>query len=85
MEPRNLPSGMPTLFPEAEGNTAQGARREPCGDPARSQTLGMPGSHLHRSWEVSTVPEGNCSGGAGKDLCSPAVDAVEKSDEIGAG
>ena len=40
----------------------------------------MPGSHLHRSWEVSTVPEGSHSGGAGKGNRNPAIDAVEKSD-----
>lgn len=40
----------------------------------------MPGSHLHRSWEISTVPDGSRSGGAGKGNRNPAIDAVEKSD-----
>ena len=40
----------------------------------------MPGSHLHRSWEVSAVPDGITSGGAGKGNRNPAIDAVEKSD-----
>ncbi|MFW2454523.1 group II intron reverse transcriptase/maturase [Methyloversatilis discipulorum] len=40
----------------------------------------MPGSHLRRSWEISTVPEGSQSGGAGKGNRNPAIDAVEKSD-----
>lgn len=40
----------------------------------------MPGSYLHRSWEVSTVPDGRKSGGAGKGNRTPVIDAVEKSD-----
>ena len=41
----------------------------------------MSGSHLHRSWEVSSVPEGDsASGGAGKGNHNPAIHADEKSD-----
>ena len=40
----------------------------------------MPGSYLHRSWEVSSVPDGALSGGAGKGNRNSAIDADEKSD-----
>jgi len=40
----------------------------------------MSGSCLHRSWEVSTVPDGALLGGAGKGNRNPAIDTVEKSD-----
>jgi hypothetical protein len=40
---------MPALLSEAEGNMAQDANRKFCVDPARSETLRMPGSFLHRS------------------------------------
>ena len=64
----------------SEGNTQQGVTREPCSDPARSETLSMSGSYLHRSWEVSSVPDGALSGGAEKGNRNPAIHAVEKSD-----
>ena len=80
MEPRNYKSGMPTPYPLVEGNTQQGATREPRCDPARSETLSMSGSCLHRSWEVSSVPDGVLSGGAEKGNRNSAVYAVEKSD-----
>ena len=35
---------------------------------------------LHRSWDISSVPDGALSGGAGKGNRNPAIDAVEKSD-----
>jgi len=40
----------------------------------------MPGSCLHRSWEVSSVSDGILSGGAGKGNRNPAINADEKSD-----
>ena len=40
----------------------------------------MPGSYLSRSWEVSSVPDGTSSGGAGKGNRNPAIHADEKSD-----
>src|SRR5437879_12073018 len=55
IEPRNQESGMPTLLFEAEGNTEHGANRKSCHDPARSETLNMSGSLLHRSWEISSA------------------------------
>ena len=64
----------------AEGNTQQGATRESCCDPARSETLSMSGSYLHRSWEVSSVPDGIMSGGAEKGNRNSAIYAGEKSD-----
>lgn len=80
MEPRNFKFRMPTSFPKAEGEMQQGAKREPCCDPARSKTLGMPGSCLHGSWEISSVPDGAVSGGAGKGNRNPAIYVDEKSD-----
>jgi len=40
----------------------------------------MPGSYLHRSWEISSVPDGTPSGGAGKGNHNPAIHVDEKSD-----
>jgi len=40
----------------------------------------MSGSYLHRSWEISSVPDGAMSGGAGKGNHTPAAYADEKSD-----
>jgi len=80
-EPRNPESGMPTLLSEAEGNMLQGANRQSCDDPARSETLRTSGSFLHGSWEVSSVPVPYEAGGAGKvKYHNPAIDADEKSD-----
>ena len=72
---------MPMLLCEAEGNTGHGVTRQPCPDPARSQTLCTPGSLLHGSWEISPVPDAYVSGGAGKAKSrNPVVHAGEKSD-----
>ena len=81
IEPRNQESGMPTLLSEAEGDMGHGVRRQSCSDPARSKTLSMPGSFLHRSWEVSSAPDEALSGGARKAKSQNlAIDADEKSD-----
>ena len=72
--------GMPMPWLWTEGNTRQDATRESCRDPARSETLSMLGSCLHRSWEVSSVPDGVLSGGVGKGNRNPAIYADEKSD-----
>ena len=81
IEPRNQESGVPTLLSEAEGDMGHGVNRRSCSDPARSKTLSMPGSLLHRSWEVSSAPDRASSGGARK-VNNPnlAIDAAEKSD-----
>ena len=72
---------MPTPLCDAEGNMTQDANRKPRVDPARSETLRMSGSFLHRSWEISSVPEPQGAGGAGKASSrNPAVHADEKSD-----
>ncbi len=47
---------MPTLLSEAEGNMEHGVNRKSCFDPARSETLCTPGSLLHGSWDISSVP-----------------------------
>lgn len=57
-----------------------GVNRKPDDSPTRSETLSMPGSYLNRSWEVSSVPDGVLSGGAGKGNRNPAIYADEKSD-----
>ena len=40
----------------------------------------MSGSYLHRSWEISSVPDEELSGGAGKGNRNPVIHADEKSD-----
>ena len=56
--------------------------RQPCSDPAQSETLRMSGSDLHGSWEISSAPEAKLgTGGAGKAKSrNPVVHAGEKSD-----
>ena len=55
--------------------------REPWPDPARSKTLSMLGSDLHGSWEISSVPEAQASGGTGKAQShNPVAHGGEKSD-----
>jgi len=72
---------MPTPLSEAEGNMTQDANRKPCVGPARSETLRMSGSFLHRSWEISPAPQSQGLGGAGKATSRyPAIHADEKSD-----
>ncbi len=66
IEPRNQEFGMPTEFHFSEGNTVHGVRCESCDDPARSETLSMSGSFLHRNWEISSVSGAVCPEGAGK-------------------
>jgi transposase len=69
------------LLSEAEGNMTQDANRKLCVDPARSETLCMSGSFLHRSWEISSVPGPQGTGGKGKaESRNPVVYADEKSD-----
>jgi len=70
---------MPTLYRQAEGYTDAGANRKSADDPVRSKTLSMPGSLLHRTWEVSSAP-GQDRVGRGRQSRNPAVDADEKSD-----
>jgi RNA-directed DNA polymerase len=58
-----------------------GRYRKSWDDPARSETLSMPGSHLSRSWEISSVPAGNdAAGGTGKGNRNPVANVGEKSD-----
>ena len=72
---------MPTEFHFSEGNTVHGVRCEPCDDPARSETLRMSGSLLHRNWEISSASGAVCPDGAGKATSrKPAVYVDEKSD-----
>jgi len=67
------------LYRQAEGYTAAGVNRKFADDPARSETLSMPGSLLHRTWEVSSAP-GQDRVGQGRQRRNPAIDADEKSD-----
>ncbi len=81
IEPRNQEFGMPTTLPILEGTMGHGVNRKSCSDPARSKTLRMLGSDLHRSWEVSAAPGAVAPGGAGKvNDRNPVFNAVEKSD-----
>lgn len=81
IEPRNQESGMPTPLSEAEGDMDHGANRKSCSDPARSQTLSMSGSLLHRSWEISSATSATRTVGAGKaNRRNPVTHADEKSD-----
>lgn len=80
IEPRNHEIGMPTQSIDAEGNTGYGANRQSYFDPARSETLCMLGSNLHRSWEISTAPTEQSGRGREGGSHNAAIDAVEKSD-----
>lgn len=81
IEPRNQEIGMPMLLSEAEGNTEHDVNRKSCSDPTQSKTLSTPGSFLHGSWEISSVPEPRGAGGTGKAKSrNPVVHAGEKSD-----
>ena len=81
IEPRNPKSGTSTPLSDAEGKMNQGDNCESWGSPARSETLHTPGSLLHRSWEISTVPGATTLGNLGKARChNPEQPTVEKSD-----
>jgi RNA-directed DNA polymerase len=81
IEPRNQQFGMPTELRITEGNTMHDENRKPCIDPTRSETLRMPGSFLHRNWEISSVSGAGCPDGVGKvNDHNPAIYAGEKSD-----
>jgi hypothetical protein len=81
IEPRNQEIGMPTELTDPEGNTGYGANRKSYPAPARSKTLSMLGSDLHRSWEISAVPGEILPGGVGKVKDrNPAIYAAKKSD-----
>ena len=65
-----------------EGHTQHDTNRKTCCDPARSEKLSMLGSELHASWEISSVPEPQGTGGTGKAQShNPVAHADEKSDE----
>ena len=66
IEPRNQSIGMPMTLLCRQGNMGHDVNRKTCPDPARSETLSMLGSDLHGSWEISSVPEAQATGGTGK-------------------
>lgn len=81
IEPRNHSIGHAHDVAMSEGNTEHDVNRKTCSDPARSETLSMSGSELHGSWEISSVPEAQESGGTGKAQSrNPVAYAGEKSD-----
>jgi RNA-directed DNA polymerase len=81
IEPRNHQFGMPTELRITEGNTMHDDNRKPCLDPARSETLSMPGSLLHRSWDISSASGAVCPDVTGQVNDRNAVTyAGEKSD-----
>ena len=49
-------SGVPTPSVQAEGNTVDGAMREPSADPARSKNLSMHGTSMHENREIPVSP-----------------------------
>ena len=75
-------SGVPTLFPEAEGNTEAGVKGKFAADPAQSKTLCMRGNSSRGNREVPLVPAGD--GAAGRPEKVPSrttgMDASGKSD-----
>jgi len=83
IEPRNQKFGTPTLLSEAEGKMSQGVTCESWGSSARSETLHTSGNFLHRSWEISAVPDGTTSGDPGKAKSrTPGESTGEKSDAL---
>ena len=75
-------SGTPTLLSEAEGNTWDGAIREPYQGPAPSETLRTCGNSAHGNREIPQVPPENGKGGrTGKaNSHTPVMHACGKSD-----
>ncbi len=72
-------SGTPTLLSYAEGETEDGAYREPSEGPTRSKTLRMRRNPSHGNWEVSSEP--GLPGMSGKaKRRKPDITADEKSD-----
>lgn len=55
IEPRNQNSKMPTPLGEAEGNTVHRVSASDASVLRGQQTPCMPGSLLHRSWEISSI------------------------------
>ena len=81
IEPRNQEIGIPMLLSEAESDTGHDVNRKSCSDPARSKTLSTPGSFLHGSPEISSVPEPRGADGTGRAKSrNPVVHAGEKLD-----
>jgi len=82
IEPRNQPTGAPTLLTEAEGNMEHDATRKSCSGPTRSETLCTPGSFSNESSEISSVstPQGWVDGAGKGNPRNPAIYAGEKSD-----
>lgn len=58
IEPRNHESRTPTPLGEAEGNTVHRVIASDESVLRGRQTSCMPGSLLHRSWEISSMPRG---------------------------
>ena len=71
IEPRNQQHRGADAVGEAEGHTAGGVKREPSGDPARSENQGMCGSSMRENRE-SPSPPGPWSG-AGRSGKAEAV------------
>jgi RNA-directed DNA polymerase len=72
-------SGTPTLLSYAEGETEDGAYREPSEGPTRSKTLCTRRNPSHGNWEVSSVPGVPGMSGKAKRR-KPDIAADEKSD-----
>ncbi len=71
IEPRNQGSGVPTSLTEAEGNIADGAKREPSADPARSKNLCMHGISMRENREIPRSPAAMIRGWAARGRPRP--------------
>lgn len=81
IELRNQTIGTAHGVAMPEGHAEHDVNRKTCFDPAQSETLSMLGSDLHGSWEISSVPEPQGTGGTGKAQSrNPVAYADEKSD-----
>jgi RNA-directed DNA polymerase len=79
IEPRNHLSDTPTLLGEAEGDAMSHAIASATSVSRGQETPSMPGSLLHRSWEISSVPAS--AGGMEKaEGHNAIIDVEEKSD-----
>ena len=61
--------GVPTLFPEGEGHTANSVQRELFTDAAESETLSMRGNSMHGNRETLEAPPPQGVGRSEKALC----------------
>jgi hypothetical protein len=76
--------GVPTLYGEGEGNTGDGAQREPSDDAAESKPLSMRGNSMRENRETSQTPYSDgCKGRPEKaSRRTSGVHVCEESDDL---